>query len=77
MNAVDRSDQILATNNAKSKCMRWWETLFFHLIDMAVVNTFILIKEYQAKFTDNADIHSQELEVLTITLDPVLSLIIL
>ena len=78
MNAVDRSDQILATNNyVNHKSMRWWETLFFHLIDMAVVNTFILIKEYQAKFTDNADIHSQELEVLTITLDPVLSLIIL
>ena len=27
MNAVDRSDQILATNNVK--CMRWWKTLFF------------------------------------------------
>ena len=29
MNAVDRSDQILATNNVLRKCMRWWKTLFF------------------------------------------------
>lgn len=53
MNAVDRSDQILATNNVLRKCMSWWKTLFFHLIDIAVVNSFILFKEHQAKFPDN------------------------
>ena len=53
MNAVDRSDQILATHNVQRKCMRWWKTLFFHLIDMAVVNSFILFKEQQRKFPDN------------------------
>ena len=42
MNAVDRSDQVLATNNVLRKCLRWWKTLFFHLIDIAVVNSFIL-----------------------------------
>ena len=51
MNAVDRSDQILGTQNVLRKCVRWWKTLFFHLIDMAVVNSFILFKEYQAKFS--------------------------
>ena len=34
MNAVDRSDQILAANNVLCKCMRWWKTLFFHLVDI-------------------------------------------
>ena len=53
MNAVDRSDQILATHNVQRKCMRWWKTLFFHLVDMAVVNSFILFKEQQSKFPDN------------------------
>ena len=53
MNAVDRSDQILATHNVQRKCMTWWKTLFFHLIDMAVVNSFILFKEQQRKFPDN------------------------
>ena len=57
MNAVDRSDQILATNNVNRKCMRWWKTLFFHLIDIAVVNSFLLFKEHQAKFPDNVDLH--------------------
>ena len=57
MNAVDRSDQILATNNVLRKCMRWWKTLFFHLIDIAVVNSFILFKEHQAKNPDNEALH--------------------
>jgi len=57
MNAVDRSDQILATNNVLRKCMRWWKTLFFHLIDIAVVNSFILFREDQAQFPDNEDLH--------------------
>ena len=52
MNAVDRSDQILATNNVLHKCMRWWKTLFFHLIDIAVVNSYILFKKHQAKNPD-------------------------
>lgn len=52
MNAVDRSDQILATNNVLRKCMRWWKTLFLHLIDIAVVNSFILFREHQAQFPD-------------------------
>ena len=52
MNAVDRSDQILATNNVLRKCMRWWKTLFFHLIDIAIVNSFILFREHQVQFPD-------------------------
>ena len=52
MNAVDRSDQILATNNVLRKCMKWWKTLFFHLIDIAVVNSFTLFREHQAQSPD-------------------------
>ena len=53
MNAVDRSDQILATYNVQRKCIRWWKTLFFHLIDVAVVNSFILFQEHRRKFPNN------------------------
>jgi len=49
MNAVDRSDQILSTFNIQRKCLRWWKTMFFHLIDMAVVNSYILFLEHKAK----------------------------
>jgi hypothetical protein len=48
MNGVDRSDQILANNNCLRKCMRWWKALFFHLIDIAIVNSYILFKQHRA-----------------------------
>ena len=57
MNAVDRSDQKLATNNVLRKCIKWWKTLFFHLIDIAVVNGFILFQEHQAQFPDVEELH--------------------
>ena len=34
---VDRSDQLIGTNNIMRKCLRWWKTLFFHLFDIAVL----------------------------------------
>ena len=49
MNAVDRSDQMLAYDNVRRKCYRWWKTLFFHLIDIAVVNGFILFQKHRAQ----------------------------
>ena len=52
MNAVDRSDQILTCQTVLRKCLRWWKTLFFHLIDVAVVNSFILFKAHQKQFPD-------------------------
>ena len=53
MNAVDRSDQILAKNCALRKCMRWWKTLFFHMIDIAIVNSYILFQLHRAEHPDN------------------------
>ena len=53
MNGVDHSDQILATNTVLHKIMKWWKNMVFHLIDMAVVNGFILFKEHQTQFPDD------------------------
>ena len=47
MNGVDRSDQMLSCHNVSLKCYRWWKTLFFHLIDIAVVNGFLLFQKYK------------------------------
>lgn len=52
MNGVDRSDQFLAKNNLLRKCLRWWKTLFFHMIDIAAVNSFILFQEYRKSHPD-------------------------
>ena len=41
MNAVDRSDQMLGKYNLLQKCLRWWKTLFFRMVDIFVVNFFI------------------------------------
>lgn len=57
MNGVDRSDQLLAKNNTLRKCMRWWKTLFFHLIDIAVVNSFILFQLYRTEHSDVDELH--------------------
>ena len=52
MNAVDRSDQILSAFSTRRKCVRWWKTLFFHLIDIAVVNSFILFQAHRATYPE-------------------------
>ncbi len=54
MNGVDRSDQMLACHNVIRKCRRWWKVLFFHLIDIAVVNGFILFQRHRSSDPDNA-----------------------
>lgn len=46
MNGVDRSDQHLAKYNLLRKCLRWWKTLFFHMIDISLVNAFILFQSH-------------------------------
>ncbi len=53
MNGVDRSDQMLASHNVIRKCRRWWKVLFFHLIDIAVVNGFILFQQHRSCEPDN------------------------
>jgi hypothetical protein len=38
---VDRSDQVLSYSFER-KTIKWWEKLFFHLFDLAIVNAHIL-----------------------------------
>ena len=53
MNAVHRSDQIFAKHCALQKCIQWWKTLFFHVIDIANVNSYILFQLHCAEHPDN------------------------
>jgi len=53
MNAVDHSDQILPKNCALRKCMRWWKTLFNQIIDIDIVNSYILFQLHPIEHPDN------------------------
>ncbi len=40
MNGVDRSDQMIKYYNILSQTKKYWKTLFFHYIDIALVNAY-------------------------------------
>ena len=39
---VDTSDQLAASYAVRRKCVKWYQTLFCHLIDTAVVNAYLI-----------------------------------
>lgn len=45
MGGVDTSDQMLGTNSVHRKTRRWPMTVFQHLLDIAVTNSYIVHKE--------------------------------
>ena len=49
MGGVDRADQMLNYTPFPGKTMKWWKRLFFHLVNMAVMNAYLLYKS----LTDN------------------------
>ncbi|XP_066517970.1 piggyBac transposable element-derived protein 4-like [Hoplias malabaricus] len=45
MGGVDLSDQRLQNYTTRRKTYRWYKTFFFHFLDMAVFNAYLLYKE--------------------------------
>ena len=43
MGGVDFSDQLLKCYEIITKSKKWWKTLFLHFIDVAIVNSFLII----------------------------------
>lgn len=48
MLGVDKSDQMIGYYNVLMRSVRWWKTLFFHCIDIACVNSFVLFQAHRA-----------------------------
>lgn len=44
MNAVDRNDQYRWQNPTYMRSVKWWKTVFFFLLDISLINAFILYK---------------------------------
>lgn len=59
MKGVDQSDQLIGSYSVLWKVKKYWKVLFFHLIDVSIVNAFVLWKEYQSQHPERADLHDQ------------------
>ena len=57
VSGVDGDVRIL-TQERKGK--KYWKVLFFHLIDVSIVNAFVLWKEYQSQHPERADLQRLE-----------------
>ena len=45
MNGVDRADQLRSSYAMCKKAAKWWKYLFWFLVDISIVNAFILMRE--------------------------------
>jgi hypothetical protein len=52
MAGVDKSDQLINKYNMLRKTNKWWKTLFFHFVDIARVNSYILYQDFRQKNID-------------------------
>lgn len=44
MGGVDRSDQMIAYSKIAVKTLKWWKKVFFHMLSMVVLNSYIIYK---------------------------------
>lgn len=57
MGAVDRVDMILSTLNSLWETIKWYKKLFFHLLDLAIYNTYILYQKSTASKQKFSEFH--------------------
>ena len=45
MGGVDKADQYLCYYGFSHRTVKWWRRAFFHLLDLAIVNAYVLYTE--------------------------------
>ena len=45
MGGVDKSDKLLSYYGFSHRTVKWWRHVFFHLLDMSVVNAYVLYRK--------------------------------
>ena len=45
MGGVNKADQLLSYYSFTRRTMKWWKRVFFHLVDVAIVNSYIMYSE--------------------------------
>ena len=49
MGGVDANDQLLKYSHFSKRTIKWWKKVFFRMLNVCMVNSFILWKEYMKK----------------------------
>ncbi len=65
MGGVDLSDQLIQYYTVHHKTMRWYRTLFYHLIDISATNSYLLYRELCSQRQEKPMSHKAFLEELT------------
>ena len=61
MSDVDLSDQYMAFHMSLRKSMKWWKKLFFQILNMILLNAYILNKKYGNKLSHDDYMHHMRL----------------
>ena len=64
MNGVDRSDQYTVSYPFIRRTRKWWRKLFFYLVEVSVVNSYILYKQVTRDSLSHLDFRRRLLESL-------------
>ena len=59
MSGVDKLDQLIGKYNCIRKTTRYWKTLFYHFLDIARVNSYILFQDWRKRNSTMDDLKRQ------------------